>query len=177
MVRWPSRIQPNRVSNEIISHQDWLPTLLAAVGDANIKEKLKAGTRVGGTRYKVHLDGYNFLPHFTGDEAKGPRKEFIYTSDTGDIIGLREGDFKLVFKEQRSHGAAVWTDPWTTLRAPKLFNLRMDPFERADYEAAGYTRWWAEHMFLFAPGMAKVAQFKATFEEFPQRQKPGSFVP
>jgi arylsulfatase len=177
MVRWPGRIEPDQVSNEIISHQDWLPTLLAAAGDADVKEKLKNGMRVGGVRYKVHLDGYNFLPHFTGAEAKGPRSDFIYTSDTGDIVGIRDGDFKIVFKEQRAHGAETWIDPWVPLRAPKIFNLRQDPFERMDHESENYYQWWAEHMFLFTPAMVKVAAFKATFEEFPQRQKPGSFVP
>ncbi|MCZ6659210.1 MAG: arylsulfatase [Gammaproteobacteria bacterium] len=177
MVRWPARIEPNQVSNEIISHQDWLPTLMAAAGDADIKEKLRNGTRVDGVRYKVHLDGYNFLPHFTGAVAKGPRSDFIYTSDTGDIVGIRDGDFKIVFREQRAHGAATWIDPWVTLRAPKLFNLRQDPFERMEHESENYYQWWAEHMFLFVPAMVKVAAFQATFEEFPQRQKPGSFVP
>ena len=117
MVRWPARIAPNQVSNEIISHQDWLPTLMAAAGDADVKEKLRNGTMIDGVRYKVHLDGYNFLPHFTGAAAKGPRSDFIYTSDTGDIVGIRDGDFKIVFREQRAHGAETWIDPWVTLRA------------------------------------------------------------
>ena len=121
MVRWPDEIPGGRISNEIISHQDWLPTLLAAAGDADVKEKLKAGMRVGSNRYKVHLDGYNFLPHFKGESARGPRKDFIYASDTGDIVGIRDGDFKIVFKEQRAHGAETWIDPYVTLRAPKLF--------------------------------------------------------
>ena len=177
MVRWPARIKPDQVSNEIISHQDWLPTLLAAVGDPNIKASLKKGARVGGNRYKVHLDGYNFLPYFTGEEKSGPRQEFIYSSDTGDIVGIRDGDFKTVFREQRAHGAETWINPWTVLRAPKLFNLRQDPLERMDHESENYYQWWAEHMFLIAPAMTKVAQFKATFKDFPQRQKPGSFVP
>jgi arylsulfatase A-like enzyme len=177
MVRWPASIKPDQISNEIISLQDWLPTLLAAVGEPDIKEKLKKGTKVGGNRYKVHLDGYNFLPYFMGEESEGPRNEFYYTSDTGDIVGIRVGDFKTVFKEQRAHGAETWIDPWVVLRAPKLFNLRQDPFERMDHESENYYQWWAEHMFLFAPAMAEVAKFKATFEEFPQRQKPGSFVP
>jgi len=98
MVRWPAEIAPDQISNEIISHQDWLPTLLAPAGDSNVKEKLKSGMRVGNETYKVHLDGYNFLPHFTGESESGPRNEFIYTSDTGDIIGIRDGDFKIVFK-------------------------------------------------------------------------------
>jgi arylsulfatase len=151
--------------------------LLAAAGDPNVKEKLKKGMRVGGERYKVHLDGYNFLPHFKGEEDSGPRNEFIYTSDTGDIVGIRDGDYKMVFKEQRAHGAETWIDPWITLRAPKIFNLRQDPFERMEHESANYYQWWAEHMFLMQPTIVKVVEFKKTFEEFPQRQKPGSFVP
>ena len=177
MVRWPAKIKPVQVSNDIISHQDWLPTLLAAAGDPDIKAKLKQGKRIGGNRYKVHLDGYNFLPYFIGEENSGPRQEFIYSSDTGDIVAIRDGDFKTVFREQRAHGAATWIDPWIVLRAPKLFNLRQDPLERMDHESENYYQWWAEHMFLMVPAMTKVAQFKATFKEFPQRQKPGSFVP
>jgi arylsulfatase len=177
MVRWPARIKAGQVSNEIIAMMDWMPTLLAAVGDDKVKEKLKQGMRVGGSRYKVHLDGYNFLPYFTGETDKGPRQEFIYTSDTGDIVALRNGDWKLVFREQRAHGLEVWQDPWVVLRMPKLFNLRMDPFERMDEEGAGYDQWLGEHLFLLVPAIVQISQFKATFEEFPQRQKPGSFVP
>ncbi|MEP1469653.1 MAG: arylsulfatase [Halieaceae bacterium] len=177
MVRWPAQIEAGQVSNEIIAMMDWMPTLMAAAGNDTIKEDLKKGKRIGGKSYKVHLDGYNFLPHFTGKTDKGPREEFIYTSDTGDIVGYRMGDYKLVFKEQRAHGLQVWQDPYVTLRMPKVFNLRMDPFERMDHEGSGYDQWMGEHMFLFAPVMAEVAKFKATFKEFPQRQKPGSFVP
>jgi len=177
MVRWPAKIKAGQVSNEIIAMMDWLPTFLAAAGDSNVKAKLKKGMRVGGKTYKVHLDGYNFLPHFTGAESSGPRNEFIYTSDTGDIVGLRDGDYKFVFSEQRAHGLDTWIDPWTKLRAPKMFNLRMDPYERMHHEGGDYERWFAEHMFLFVPAMARVGEFKATFKDFPQRQKPASFVP
>jgi arylsulfatase A-like enzyme len=177
MVRWPAEINAGQVSNDIISHQDWLPTLLAAAGESDIKAKLKKGTRVGGNSYKVHLDGYNFLPYFLGEQESGPRQQFIYSSDTGDIVGIRNGDFKTVFKEQRAHGAETWIDPWIVLRAPKLFNLRQDPLERMEHESENYYQWWAEHMFLIAPAMVEVAKFKASFKEFPQRQKPGSFVP
>jgi arylsulfatase len=177
MVRWPDQIEAGQVSNEIIAMMDWMPTLLAAAGDSDVKAKLKEGMRVGSERYKVHLDGYNFLPYFTGQAESGPRTEFIYTSDTGDIVGIRDGDYKFVFKEQTAHGAETWINPYKTLRAPKIFNLKQDPFERMEQESENYYQWWAEHMFLMAPGMVKVAQFKATFEEFPQRQKPGSFVP
>jgi len=177
MVRWPARIKAGQVSNEIIAMMDWMPTLLAAAGDDSVKEKLKAGATIGGKAYKVHLDGYNFLPYFTGATKKGPRNEFVYSSDTGDIVGYRMGDFKFVFKEQRAHGLGVWQDPWVNLRMPKVFNLRMDPFERTDSEASGYDQWMAEHLFLVAPVIAEVMKFKSTFAEFPQRQKPGSFVP
>ncbi|MCZ6502570.1 MAG: arylsulfatase [Gammaproteobacteria bacterium] len=176
-VKWPTKIKKGQVSNEIISLQDWMPTLLAAAGDADVKAKLKKGMQVGNRKFKVHLDGYNFLPHFIDTSKKGPRKEFIYSSDTGDIVAIRDGDYKLVFREQRAHGLEVWQDPWITLRAPKVFNLRMDPLERMDHEAGGYQQWYAEHMFLLAPSVTKVARFKATFKDFPQRQKPGSFVP
>ena len=117
------------------------------------------------------------MPYFTGQEDKGPRTEFVYTSDTGDIVAIRDGDYKFVFREQTGHGAETWILPYRTLRAPRIYNLRQDPFERMDHESESYYVWWAEHMFLIAPSMFKVAQFKATFEEFPQRQKPGSFVP
>ncbi|PKH06113.1 arylsulfatase [Moritella sp. Urea-trap-13] len=177
MVKWPGKIKPNQVSNEMISLQDWMPTILAAAGQKDVTAELKKGKTVNGKKYKVHLDGYNFLPHFLDTSIKGPRKEFIYASDTGDIVAIRDGDYKMIFREQRAHGIEVWQDPWTTLRAPKIFNLRMDPYERMDHDGAGYAQWWAEHMFLMAPSMVKVGQFKATFKDFPQRQKPGSFVP
>ena len=177
MVRWPGKIKPGQVSNEIISLQDWMPTLLAAVGDTDIKANLKKGKNVDGVSFKVHLDGYNFLPHFLDTSKAGPRNEFIYSSDTGDIVGIRDGDYKMVFREQRAHGLQDWQDPYVTLRMPKIFNLRMDPYERMDHEGAGYDRWLGEHMFLFMPAMTKVGEFKASFREFPQRMKPGSFVP
>jgi arylsulfatase len=177
MVKWPAKIKPGQVSNEVISLQDWMPTFLAAAGDDKVKAKLKQGMQVGNRKFKVHLDGYNFMPHFMDVSKDGPRKEFIYSSDTGDIVAIRDGDYKIVFREQRAHGLEVWQDPWVTLRAPKIFNLRMDPLERMDHEGGGYEQWYAEHMFLMAPSMTKVAQFKATFKAFPQRQKPGSFVP
>ncbi|MGL1957182.1 MAG: arylsulfatase [Colwellia sp.] len=177
MVKWQGKIKPNQVSNEIISTQDWLPTMLAAAGDDSIKADLKKGKTVSGTKYKVHLDGYNFLPHFLDTSKAGPRKEFIYSSDTGEVVAIRDGDYKLVFREQTAHGLETWQKPWNVLRAPKMYNLRMDPLERMDHEAGGYAQWYAEHMFLMAPAMYKVGAFKQTFKEFPQRQKPGSFVP
>jgi len=175
MVKWPGKIKPGQVSNEIISMEDWLPTLVAAGGDDTIKEKLLKGHKVGGMTYKVHLDGYNMLPYFTGQVKEGPRKEMFYFTDDGGLSALRYGDWKLVFSEQRAHSLEVWQDPLVTLRFPKLFNLRRDPFERADHETIGYDRWRMERLFMLAPGAAYVGKFLGTFQEFPPRQKPGSF--
>ena len=133
MVRWPGRIEPVSVSNEIISHMDWLPTILAAAGDPDVKEKLLVGHEAAGKRFKTHLDGYNFLPYLTGQEEKGPRVEFFYFSDDGDLTGLRYDNWKMVFMVQRVSGTMqIWLEPMIPLRAPKIFNLRTDPYERAD---------------------------------------------
>ncbi|MEH6570009.1 MAG: arylsulfatase [Halioglobus sp.] len=175
LLKWPGTIKPGSVSNEIISHLDWIPTFLAAVGDDNVKEDLKSGVRVGGKKYKVHLDGYNFLPYFQGETEQGPRKEIFYFSDTGDLLNLRYNNWKIVFAEQRAEGFDVWQEPFTFLRLPKIFNLRMDPFERADHEAIGYPIWRLERTYLLVPAQAIAAEFLATFKEFPPRQKPASF--
>jgi len=175
MVKWPGKIKPGQVSNEIISMEDWLPTFLAAAGDSKIKEKLLKGHKAGKTTYKVHLDGYNFLPYFTGREKTGPRKEMFYFTDDGSLSALRYGDWKLVFSEQRAHGFDVWQEPLVPLRLPKLFNLRRDPFERADREAFGYEKWRLDRVFALLPAQAYVARFLGTFKDFPPRQKPGSF--
>ena len=175
MVKWPGKIKPGQVSNEIISMEDWMPTLLAAAGESNIKKKLLKGHKAGGKTFKNHLDGYNFLPYFTGKEKQSPRKEMFYFTDDGSLSALRYGQWKLMFTEQRAHGMDVWQDPLPTLRLPKLFNLRRDPFERADHEAIGYGRWRFDRLFLLVPAQAYVANFIGTFKEFPPRQKPGSF--
>ena len=175
MVQWPGKIEPGQVSNEIISLEDWMPTLLAVAGDTNIKEKLLKGHSAGDMTYKVHLDGYNMLPYFTGETDESPRKEMFYFTDDGQLSALRYGQWKMMFSEQRAHGFDVWQEPLVTLRVPKLFNLRRDPFERADHESIGYDTWRVERIYMLAPGAAYVGQFIATFQEFPPRQKPGSF--
>ncbi len=175
MVRWPAVIEPGTISNEIISQLDWLPTFMAAVGEPDIKEKLKSGHRAGDKTFRVHLDGYNFLPYFRGETDEGPRREIFYFSDDGNLVGLRYNEWKVVFAEQRAHGLDVWQDPFVMLRFPKLFNLRTDPFERADHEAIGYGRWRFERIFALVPAQAFVGQFLATFQEFPPSQKPASF--
>ncbi len=174
VIRWPGVIKPGTVVNDIGSHEDMLPTLLAAVGDTTVKEDLKKGRTVGGMDYKVHIDGYNLMPALKGD-TEWPRKEFLYWTDDGDCAALRYNNWKMVFLEQRGHGFDVWQEPLVELRLPKLFNLRTDPLERADHEAIGYSKWRFERAFLIAPAGAYVGQWLQSFEEFPPRQEPGSF--
>ena len=176
MVRWPGKIKAGTVSNEIIAHQDWLPTLLAAAGEPAIGEKLKKGHTAGDKKFKVHLDGYNFLPHFTGKEEKGPRPGFIYFSDDGDLVGLRYDNWKFVFAEQRCHGTVmIWAEPFTHLRIPKIFNLRTDPFERADITSNTYWDWMIDRVYLTYAAQFIVRNFLETFKQFPPRMKAASF--
>jgi len=174
LIRWPGVIKPGTIINDVGSHEDMVPTLLAAVGDTTVKEDLKKGRTIGGMTYKVHLDGYNLLPALKG-EAPWPRREFIYWTDDGSVAALRYDNWKMVFLEQRGHGFDVWQEPFVALRLPKLFNLRTDPFERADHEGMGYPQWRIDRAFLIAPAGAYVAEWLQSFREFPPRQKPGSF--
>ena len=175
VIRWPGVIKPGTEINEIVSHEDWLPTLMAAAGQADVKESLKAGATIGGVPYKVHLDGYNLMPALRGDVKEWPRNEFLYWTDDGDLAGLRYRQYKIAFMEQRGHGFDVWQEPMVTLRLPKLFNLRADPFERADHEGMGYQRWRIDRAFVLVPAQTFVGQWLQSFKEFPPRQKPGSF--
>lgn len=172
MVRWPGKIPSGTVSNTIISHLDWLPTILAAAGIPDIKESLLHGVSVCDKTYKVHLDGYNFLPYFTGEVKKGPRNEFFYFSDDCELTGLRFDNWKFVFAEQRSQGTMqIWLEPYVKLRLPKLFNLRLDPYERADITSNTYYDYLLNHSFLLVPVGNYIGQFMMTFKEFPPRQK------
>jgi arylsulfatase len=176
MVRWPGHIKPGSVSNEIIAHLDWLPTLLAVAGDAQIADKLAKGYKVGDMTYKVHLDGDNLLPYLTGQTAKGPRESFFYVNDDQQLVALRYDNWKIVFEEQQTPGTLrLWAEPFVTLRVPKLFNLRTDPYERADITSNTYYDWVMDHVFLFVPAQAYVGQFLMTFKDYPQRQKADSF--
>jgi arylsulfatase A-like enzyme len=177
MVRWPGKIAPGIVSNEIVQHHDWLPTFLAAAGEEDIVEKLKAGHMIGETTYKVHIDGYNLLPYLIGEVDKSPRQAFIYFSDDGDVLGLRFDNWKVVFMEQRMQGTLqIWAEPFVPLRVPKLFNLRTDPFERADITSNTYWDWVVENGILVLAASFIVGRFLETFEEFPPRQKAASFT-
>ncbi len=176
VVRWPGKIKPGTVSNEIVAHHDWLPTFLAMAGDADVTDKLLKGDTIGDMTYKIHLDGHNLLPYLTGQAAKSPRVSFIYCNDDQQLVALRYDNWKIVFAEQREPGTMrVWSEPFVTLRVPKLFNLRTDPFERADITSVTYYDWFVDHVFLLVPAQAYIGEFLATFREYPQRQKAASF--
>jgi len=177
LIRWPGRIEAGSISNEIISHHDWLPTFLTAAGEPDIVEKCKAGHTAGEKTYKVCIDGYDLLPHLTGEVEEGPRPGFMYFSDDGDLLGIRFDHWKVVFMEQRCPGTMqVWAEPFIPLRVPKLFNLRMDPFERADITSNTYWDWLISNAFLVLAGTTLVGRFLETFREFPPRQKAASFT-
>jgi arylsulfatase A-like enzyme len=174
-VRWPAKIKPRLILNDIASHQDWLATFLAAAGESEITEKLLKGHTLGNKNYKVHIDGYNLLPYLTGETKESPRKSFFYISDDGDILAVRMGDWKMVLMEQRARQLMCWFEPFVKLRAPKMFNLRRDPFERADENSNTYWDWVISHAYLLYEMQAIVAQQIEAFTQFPPRQKPASF--
>jgi arylsulfatase len=177
MVRWPGKIEAGSVSNEIMHHMDWLPTYLAAAGAKDIKERLmKGNVRAIGRKYKVHLDGYDFLPYLTGETDAGPRREIFYFSDDGDLTALRYNDWKLIFMEQRVEATfQAWMEPFVPLRVPLIFNLRRDPYERSQITSNTYFDWLLDRAYLLIPAQAYVGQFLSTFQEFPPRQKAASF--
>jgi arylsulfatase len=175
MIRWPGVVKPGTEINDIVSHEDWVPTLVAAGGEPAIKEKLLAGYSANGKSFKVHLDGYDQRALF---EGSGPskRREFFYWTDDGDLAALRYDRWKALFLEQKAEGFRVWQEPLTPLRVPYLFDVRADPFERGQREGAEYTKWMIERVFLLVPAQAFVAQHLQSYVEFPPRQKPGSFA-
>jgi arylsulfatase len=177
LIRWPGQIEPGSVANDVVSGLDWFPTLLAAAGDTDIKDRLLQGTTIDGREYRNHLDGFNQLPYLTGESDESARDYFVYMNDDGQIVGLRFENWKLVFAEQRVQGTmAVWLEPFVALRGPKLFDLRADPYERADVTSNTYWDWVLDHAYLSYGGQAAIAQFLASFEEFPPSQRPASFT-
>jgi arylsulfatase len=175
-LRWPGVIQAGAVSNELFSHTDMLPTLAAAAGEPDIVAKLKQGYQAGAKHFRVHIDGYNLIPYLKGETKENPRKGFLYWSDDGDLMALRVGDWKASFMEQRARGFDVWGEPMTSMRVPKLFNLRSDPFERGPEDGTVfYNKWLVDRVFLLVPAQALVAGFLETLAEFPPRQTPASF--
>jgi len=179
MIRWPGHIKPGTWSNEIVSGLDWFPTLLAAAGDPNVKAQLLKGwaPTAGGPVFKVHLDGYNILPYLEGQEPHSPRKDFFYFDDDGQLVAMRHQNFKYVFCEQRAPGNLnIWAEPFTCLRLPKLFNLRMDPYERADITSDQYNDWVVHNVYLNVQGTILATEFMETFKEYPPSQAPASFT-
>jgi arylsulfatase len=174
-VRWPGKIKPGTVLNGIVTHQDWLATFLAAAGEADIKEKLLEGHKIGDRTYKVCIDGFNMLPYLQGEVKESPRQGFFYISDDGEILALRIQDWKVVLMEQRATRLQCWFEPFVKLRAPKMFNLRRDPFERADENSNTYWDWLISHAYIIYLMQAVVAREIENFKKFPPRQKPASF--
>jgi arylsulfatase A-like enzyme len=176
MVRWPGHIKPGSVSNQIVAHLDWLPTFLAMAGDTQVKEELLKGYKVGDMTYRVHLDGDNLVPYLTAQVDKSPRVSFLYINDDQQLTSLRYDNWKLVFMEQRAPGTMlIWSNPFTSLRIPLMFNLRTDPYERADITSNTYYDWLLDHAYLLVPAQDYVGQFLMTFKDYPQRQKAASF--
>jgi arylsulfatase len=176
VVRWPGKIKPGQVSNEIVSGLDWFPTLLAAAGDTDIKERLLKGASIGSKTFKVHLDGFNQLPYLLGQQPKGTREEFYYFNDDTELVAMRMGNWKLVFCEQRAPGQLeIWANPFTCLRLPKMYNLRMDPYEHADISGSGYDQWRTNNVYLTADAVSRAAVFLESFVEYPPSQPPASF--
>ena len=180
VIRWPGVIEPGRVVNDICAHEDFLPTLAAAAGDTNVVERLKKGGKVGDATFRVHLDGNNLIPFLKGDEEESPREGFMYWSDDGDLMGVRARQWKVAFVAQYTEPdprtpLGVWQGEFTRLRAPLLYNLRTDPFERGT-ESINYGMWSAERMFMFVPAQAIVAKVLETFKDFPPRAKAASFT-
>ena len=176
LIRWPGHIKAGSVSNDMISHLDMLPTLLAAAGVPDVTEKLLNGYTAGSKTFKVHLDGYNMLPLLTGQTKDDPRKAFFYFNDDGQLVALRYDNWKLVFMEQREKGTLqIWAEPFTKLRLPKMYNLRTDPYEMADVTSNTYWDWLIDHAYLAVPAQGYVGNFLMTFKDYPPRQKAASF--
>jgi arylsulfatase len=177
LARWPGKIPAGAISNEIVQHHDWLPTFLAAAGEPDIVEKCKKGHKTGDKTFKVHIDGFNLLPYLTGKEKKSPRQGFIYFDDDGNLVAMRVGNWKSVFMEQRCEGTLqIWAEPFTTLRVPKIYNLRTDPYERADTTSNTYWDWYISKGYMLMAAQALASKFLETFKEFPPRQKAASFT-
>lgn len=174
-IKWPGHFPVNITLNGIVSHEDWLPTFAAIAGAPDITEKLLAGTTINNRLYHNHIDGYNLTDYLTGKVKESPRKEFWYVNDDGQIVAARYGDWKLVFLENRAEAFEVWREPFVELRVPLLFNLRRDPFEKAQHNATSYNDWFLDHAFVAIPIQGLAAKFLMTMKEFPPSQSPGSF--
>jgi arylsulfatase A-like enzyme len=174
-IRWPGQFPPGTTLNGIVSHEDWLPTFAAAAGAPDITDKLLKGVALNGRTYRNHIDGYNQLDYLSGKTKVSPRKEFWYVNDDGQIVAARYNDWKAVFLENRGQAFGVWREPFVELRVPLLFNLRRDPFEKAQHNANTYDDWFLDRVFVITPIKALAGQFLLTMKEYPPSQSPGSF--
>ena len=159
-----------------MSHLDWAPTLLSAAGVPDVKGKLLKGHQAGAKRFRAHLDGYDFVPHLTGQSEKGPRREFLYFNDDGLLVAVRVDDWKSVFAEQRARRFDLWRESFAFLRIPKLYHLRRDPFEKADTDSNMYNEWWIDRVPRMQQAQSVVVQFLGSLQEFPPSQRPASFT-
>lgn len=176
VMRWPGQIPAGRNINDIFSAEDWVPTLVAAAGgDSNLRENARKGVQAGTKNFKVYIDGYNQLPLLLGKTAKGPRNEFYYFNDDGELVGFRQGNIKYIYQIQRATGQAVWSEPMVKLRAPKQIDLRADPFEESYGNSILYDKWSIDHAFRIVPAQTTVGKYLQTYKEFPPRQKSASF--
>ena len=176
MIRWPSHIKPGTVANDIFGSHDWFPTLLAAAGDTDVTNRLLQGWKIGDRTYRVHIDGYNQLPYLTGQEDHSARRGFIYFDDDGQLVAIRYDIWKLVFYEQKTPGTLdIWGEPFTARRLPLFFNLRMDPYERAQITSNEYFAWTIHKGYLMYGAQAIAAAFVDSLKQYPPRQKPQSF--
>ena len=176
MIRWPGQIKPGQISHEMVSGLDWCPTLLAAAGDPQVTQQLLSGYQAAGKTFKVHLDGYNQLPYLTGQQEKSARPYFIYFNDDADLVAMRYANWKIVFEEQRAPGTLlVWAEPFTKLRVAKFYDLRADPFERADITSNTYWDWLISHAYIQYGAVAEIAKYLETYKEYPPSQRPASF--
>ena len=174
-VRWPGKLPANKTLNGIVSHEDWLPTFAAIAGNENIVEQLRKGVRLNGRTYKNYIDGVNLLDYLTGATAESPRQQFIYTDDGGHIVAIRVGDWKAVYAENRADRLQIWKEPFVQLRAPDLYNLRRDPFEKAKIGANTYEDWYIDRAFALGPMQVVASRFLMTLKDYPPSQAPGDW--
>ena len=174
-IRWPGHFPAGVTLNGIVAHQDWLPTFAAVAGAPDVKEQLLKGVKLNGRTYRNHIDGYNMLDYLSGKAEKSPREGFIYVNDDGDIVAIRWNDWKVVYKENRGEAFGVWREPFTDLRVPLIFNLRRDPYERAQHNSNTYNDWLLDRVFIIAGANAIAQQFLLTMRDYPPSQTPGSF--
>ncbi|HEY0145702.1 MAG: arylsulfatase [Methylovirgula sp.] len=176
MIRWPGHIKPGSIANDIFGSHDWFLTFLAAAGDMDVKDRLLKGWTIGDRTYKVHIDGYDQLAYLTGEEPHSARRGFIYFNDDGQLVAIRFDNWKLVFFEQKTPGTLdIWGEPFTARRLPLYFNLRMDPYERAQITSNEYFAWTAHKVYLLYGAQAIAGAFAQSLQEYPPRQKPQSF--